>query len=70
MQSKPPQPTKEWVEKTKKRIVAALGTGGLSGWQEDFLADILHQLQKHGDQKPLSDRQQWRLIEALEAAGV
>lgn len=70
MQKPPPKPTKEWVEVTKKRIVAALAAGGLNGWQEGFLEDVLHHLQKHGDQRALSDKQQWRLIEALEAAGV
>jgi len=66
----PPKPTSEWVERTKKRIVAALSKNDLNGWQEGFLASILAHLQEHGERRPLSDSQQLRLIEALEQAKV
>ncbi len=62
--------TKTWVESTKKRIMAAQSSGALSGWQEQFLADILGRLQKQGEKLKLSDAQQLKLVEAFAAAGV
>lgn len=59
---------KEWVENTKPRIIVAISSGILNGYEEGFLMDILKRLEEYGVNVRLSDKQEFRLFQYLSKA--